>query len=285
MEPFAKTNPWDKYSLTASKHVKSKIIRFLLSAMKKKNEYTANHCIRVMKLSVGYAKYYGLTGTDVMTLKHSALLHDVGKIFIPKKILDKQDFLSESEYNQIKRHPLTGYYVVKWLPFFRKEAVVIKCHHERVDGCGYPKGLHSSEICELSKIISICDAFDAMTNTRVYRKKLSYTDAIDELKRNAGTQFDSALVNKFCNYLKNRKNIQCAKTIVNPLANTKELVNLHQPDIVKIHFLKDEIENVRNKLNELIAQDSDYCLKDDIIHVSQDLDKLICSYMNVKVKD
>ncbi|MDI6605514.1 MAG: HD domain-containing protein [Thermoanaerobacteraceae bacterium] len=173
--------------------------------MELKDQYTAKHCIRVMKLAVGYARYYSLSDYTTNTLKYSAILHDVGKLAISKKILSKTTKLDDKEYKKIKCHPYISYLIVKYMLNLKNEANIIRSHHERIDGKGYPDGLNGSKINDLSKILAVCDAFDAMTSNRVYRKKLSYKEAIDELKTNAGTQFDNKIVSNFCEYINSKK--------------------------------------------------------------------------------
>ncbi|MDD3840243.1 MAG: HD domain-containing protein [Clostridia bacterium] len=169
--------------------------------MRKKDGYTVYHCERVADLVIGYSKYYNLSPNLIKKLKYSAILHDIGKLIIPKRILLKKGELSGSEYNKIKQHPYAGYIIVRYILNMKDEASIIRMHHERIDGKGYPDHLKGNQINDLSKLLSICDAFDAMTNDRVYRKALDKNETIHELKQNSGTQFDKKILNKFLKYL------------------------------------------------------------------------------------
>ncbi|TDT61928.1 HD domain-containing protein [Fonticella tunisiensis] len=183
-----------------------KLIKILLLLMRQKDEYTYTHSIRVMRLAYGYAKYYDLPGHEIKILKYASLLHDIGKLAIPKRILSKNERLDDDEYRKIKKHPHIGYLITKYILHMKDEACIIRKHHERIDGKGYPFGLKSAEIDELSKIISICDAFDAMTTNRVYRKKSNLHDALVELSAHAGTQFDKTILLNFFKYINSKFN-------------------------------------------------------------------------------
>lgn len=183
---------------------RKKLIKLLLSFIVKKDSYTAAHCKRVMKLAVGFAKYCSYPVEKINTLKYASLLHDVGKITISKRILNKPGKLMHNEYNKIKKHPNTGFLIIQKVIFLREEAEVIRQHHERIDGLGYPYGLNAHEINELSKVLSVCDAFDAMTNNRVYRKMLKVEETVKELEKCAGTQFDRIVVESFQKYIQSR---------------------------------------------------------------------------------
>jgi len=127
----------------------------------------------------------------------SAILHDIGKIGIPDAILNKSAPLDEAEREVMKKHPVLGYEIVKKVEGLRKALDGILYHHECEDGSGYPEGLKNGEIPLFAKIIAACDTFDAMTTDRPYRKALSYQDALLELERFAGKQFDSKMVEIF----------------------------------------------------------------------------------------
>ncbi|WHE07952.1 HD-GYP domain-containing protein [Thermoanaerobacterium thermosaccharolyticum] len=195
--------------------VQLSIILLLYLLLNLKDTYTAAHCIRVMRLAVSFAEYNNYTFTQIKILKYSALLHDIGKLLIPKKILAKNKKLTHEEYAIIKKHSYYGYIITKYIVGKNIEAEVIKHHHERVDGKGYPDGLKGNKINDLSKLLSICDAFDAMTSTRSYRKKLSFEDALIELQANAENQFDKNILNKFI-YFVNSKSNSCITKKIKP---------------------------------------------------------------------
>jgi two-component system, cell cycle response regulator len=136
------------------------------------------------------------------SLKRSASrprLHDIGKAAIPAAILDKSGPLDEREWEFMRRHPTIGERIALAAPALAGTAAIIRSTHERIDGHGYPDGLTGQNIPIGSRIIAVCDAFDAMTSDRSYRPAISTDAALDELKRHAGTQFDATVVEEFCN--------------------------------------------------------------------------------------
>lgn len=127
---------------------------------------------------------------EISLLKAISNLHDIGKIAIDDAILNKPGKLDEREWEQIKRHPEIGYRILSTSPEYAEIAQDILSHHERYDGKGYPRGLKESNIPIRARIITIADSYDAMVSERPYRKPLTHQQAIDEIKRNLGTQFD-----------------------------------------------------------------------------------------------
>lgn len=200
MKPLVYRN----YRLKVEEFLRKKLIRLLLCFVKKKDSNTISHCTRVMKLAVGYAKHYKYSEANINTIKYASLLHDFGKVFLSTSILTKPDKLNGNEIRLIQKHPLMGYYIIRMMFIFKNEALLIKNHHERIDGCGYPLGLKGYEIDDLSKILSVCDAFDAMTSNRIYSNQLSFNDALRELLYNAGSQFDKETVHHFYDYINKR---------------------------------------------------------------------------------
>lgn len=176
-------------------------VRSLSNAIEAKDKYTQGHCENVTKYSLGTAKILGLPDEDLIALEYAALLHDVGKIGIPSSILNKPSKLSETEFEIIKTHPTIGYEILKDIEFLERSALIIHQHHERVDGQGYPLGLKKDELDILTRIITVTDAYDAMTSARPYRKNpLSEKKAIEILVDGSGTQFDSEVVEAFIEY-------------------------------------------------------------------------------------
>ncbi len=136
----------------------------------------------------------------------AAVLHDVGKIALSEDILNKEGKISDEEYAEIKKHPETGYGIVSQIKNMKPIAEIIKYHHENWDGTGYPEGLAKHEIPFESRIITIIDAYDAMTSDRPYRKGMSHDYAIGEIKANKGKQFDPEIAAVFCSLEEERLN-------------------------------------------------------------------------------
>jgi hypothetical protein len=166
-------------------------VRSLIKAIEAKDEYTRGHAERVAKLSQMTARAYGLSAEECRVILYIALMHDVGKLGVSTKILAKPGKLTDEEYEHMKQHPLRGYEIVSEIEFLKAAAeTAVRHHHERMDGRGYPDGLVGEQIPVIARIVMVCDAFDSMTSTRVYRKAKSIEDALVELHRCEGTQFD-----------------------------------------------------------------------------------------------
>ncbi len=177
-------------------------IKTLNIVINAKDHYTFKHSERVVYYSETLAKHLGMPEEDIKFLRYGAFLHDIGKIKIDMSILLKPGKLTEKEYELIKQHPLTGADIVRNIPSLEKAIPVILYHHERYDGKGYPRGLKGEDIPLLGRIAAIADSFDAMTTERPYKEALTYEEAVLELKRNAGTQFDPLLVEEFIKCVK-----------------------------------------------------------------------------------
>ena len=156
--------------------------------------YTAGHSERVSTLSVMIGRIMNLSATETEVLRLGALLHDIGKIGISDQILRKNGSLTAEEFEQIKRHPGLGGRILRQVPFLAPHLPIVELHHERPDGRGYPFGLRAEDIPLAARIVHVADAFDAMTSARAYRAALPAAEALAELDRFTGTQFDPACV-------------------------------------------------------------------------------------------
>jgi len=172
-------------------------IRALAAAIDAKDSYTHGHSRRVTDRAVAIAKLMGLSRDDVDTIRHAALLHDVGKIGISEQILLKPGRLTDEEFETIKTHPHIGAAILNSIEFLRKVCAIIEHHHERYDGRGYPSQLKGDEIPLGARIIMVADSFDAITSSRPYRKPLSFDEAMAEIARCANSQFDPRVVEVF----------------------------------------------------------------------------------------
>ncbi len=180
--------------LLERKSLQSSIIASIKATMYERNQETEEHEERLIELSKRVGAELNLSQTELDDLELLATLHDIGKVGIDDRILNKPDGLTEEERNDIRKHPEIGYRIVMSSPTLVPIAEYVLCHHERWDGKGYPQGLRGEDIPVLSRIIAVVDAYDAMTEDRVYRKAMTKNNAVAELKKNAGTQFDPNIV-------------------------------------------------------------------------------------------
>lgn len=178
-------------------------IEALRQVVDAKDEYTCGHSDRVSYYCVKIGEAFKLDEKELETLRVAGLFHDVGKMGISDDILFKSDKLSAREYDEIKKHPTKGARILSVISMFKNVIPIVKCHHERIDGKGYPEGLKDDQIPFLAKIVSVADAFDAMMSDRHYRSKLDLGEAINQLLIGSGTQFDSRIVSKFTEMLGN----------------------------------------------------------------------------------
>jgi hypothetical protein len=169
-------------------------VRSLIQAVETKDYYTRGHSERVAAASVMIAQQLGMREDRLEMLRYAGMLHDVGKLGVPTKLLQKTGPLDDDEFASIKLHPTRGFEMVNGISFLEEATQGIRHHHERVDGRGYPDGLVGNEIPEFARLIAVADAFDSMTSTRSYRGARSVDAAIRELRRWAGTQFDAGMV-------------------------------------------------------------------------------------------
>ena len=180
-------------------------IESLRIAVDAKDSYTAGHSDRVAYYSKMIGQKLGLSEDDLQTLYEGALFHDIGKIGIPDSVLKKNGPLSNEEYDDIKNHPSIGAHILLPAKIFSDLIPIVRSHHERYDGTGYPAKLSGENIPYMARIVAVADAFDAMTSDRSYRPRFTLIKALDELEKGKGTQFDPNMVDAFLLAIKENK--------------------------------------------------------------------------------
>lgn len=178
------------------------ILRSLVNALEAKDLYTGKHSERVTAYAHSIGLAMGCSMGELEALKTVGYLHDIGKIGIADSILNKAGSLTEDEFELIKKHPVIGETIVSELGLSPEERAIIRHHHERWDGGGYPDGLSSHEIPLLARIIMVADSFDAMTSKRAYRNAMSGEEALKELVANRSKQFDAGVVDAFVDWFR-----------------------------------------------------------------------------------
>ena len=178
-------------------------IETLRYTVEAKDTYTRGHSDRVSAYSVLLGEKLGLSEKELNDLKIGGLFHDIGKIGVPDSILLKDSKLTDDEYSEIKNHPAIGAHILSNATIFSDIIPIVKHHHERFDGFGYPGKLKGEEIPYLARITAVADAFDAMTSKRTYRNSLSLDVVKAELEKCKGTQFDPECADAFLDILNN----------------------------------------------------------------------------------
>ena len=179
------------------------IVETLRFTVEAKDPYTRGHSDRVSEFSVLIGKKLGLSEDELKILKIGGLFHDVGKIGIPDAILLKEDKLTDDEYSQIKNHPSIGAHILQNSEFFKDMIPIVKHHHEKYDGTGYPSKLKGEDIPYFARIAAVADTFDAMTTKRSYRTALPLDVVKKEFEKCSGTQFDPKIAKVFLDILEN----------------------------------------------------------------------------------
>ncbi len=209
----------------------------LVGMIEKRDSYTGGHSQRVAKYSMLIAKELGCAYEECEKLYQAGILHDIGKISTPDSILLKPGKLSDIEYKLIQEHVESGYDMLKKIYMYKELAKIIRCHHERYDGTGYPKGLKGDEIPFLSRIMMVADAFDAMTTNRIYKKRKSIDEALKEIKELSKIQFHPEIAD-------------VSFEALNKISIEKNISQLPKNELEKerfSYFYKDQTVNTYNK--------------------------------------
>jgi ribonuclease P protein subunit RPR2 len=172
-------------------------VRALSNAVEARDAYTGKHAERVTAYGMALARAFGLSAEESPQIEFGFLLHDIGKVAVPDAILFKAGRLTEEEYALIAQHPVVGAEILRDVDFIGEGKLVVRHHHERWDGTGYPDGLAGEEIPLAARVFAVADALDALTTDRPYRPAAGWTDARQEIRRFSGHQFDPAVVEAY----------------------------------------------------------------------------------------
>ncbi|MEW5821735.1 MAG: HD domain-containing phosphohydrolase [Cyanobacteriota bacterium] len=198
----------DNQKLTMDlKELFSGTISAITEALDAKDEFTSGRSKRVTKYAIEIGRKLGLDDTELQELELAGLLHDIGMIGIPESILNKEGELTTEEYSIIKQHSPKGVKILENIRQLENVVVMIKFHHERYDGKGYPEGLAGEEIPLGARIISVADAYDGMVSDRPYRKGLDHNVAIEIIRKDSGTHFDPVAVEAFLEIVEETKDV------------------------------------------------------------------------------
>jgi hypothetical protein len=220
---------WALEQTHAQQQAHAATLAALCQAVETKDYYTRGHSERVSRGSVMIAREIGMRADRVEAIRYAGMLHDVGKLGVPTKVLQKPGDLTEEEFAAIQLHPMRGLEIVRDIGFLDEALAGIMHHHERMNGRGYPMGLAGDEIPEFARVISVADAFDSMTSTRSYRAARSIEEAVEELRRGAGDHFDPAMVEAFLRAL-GRDGWELPKPVVLPDGDVVETTQQDHDD-------------------------------------------------------
>jgi putative nucleotidyltransferase with HDIG domain len=180
------------------------LVSAMVNALDAKSPWTKGHSERVANYAGHIAKNMGFNEEDIKNLQLSGMLHDIGKIGTYDYLLEKQSELTEEEFSTVKKHPVQGAKIIEGIKQLSEIVPVIRYHHEKIDGSGYPEGLKGNDIPVYAKILHVADAFDSMTSDRPYRNAPGIEYAVLEFKKYSNIQFDSRIVNVFLEILNDK---------------------------------------------------------------------------------
>lgn len=218
------------------------LMQMLSTTIEAKDEYTKGHSHRVAEYSVLIARELGWNEKELSNLKNAAHLHDIGKIAIPDTILNKPSKLSEEEFSIIKEHTIIGANILKNISLIDHVQEIVRNHHERYDGNGYPDGLKGKEIPLHARIVAVADSYDAMSSQRIYRNQLPPEKIIQELENNKGTQFDPEITDIFLNLLREDR-IHVKEDHLSITENTQ----IPEAEIEMSQFISDIMSTIRTQ--------------------------------------
>ncbi|MEU5881951.1 HD-GYP domain-containing protein [Spirillospora sp. NPDC047279] len=232
---------WALEQTRAQQQAHAATLAALCQAVETKDYYTRGHSERVSRGSVMIAQEIGMRSDRVEAIRYAGMLHDVGKLGVPTKVLQKSGSLTEEEFAAIQLHPMRGLEIVREIGFLDEALAGIMHHHEKMNGRGYPMGLAGDEIPEFARIIGVADAFDSMTSTRSYRAARTIEEAVAELRKCAGDHFDQEMVDAFLCALE-RDGWEPPKPVVLPEDDVVEItLQDHDDPTVPIRVAGDEV--------------------------------------------
>ena len=193
------SNVYNYGKSNTERRIKLEMLSVIAKTIGLKNPYTEKHSENMVDLSVLTGEKLGLGSIELENLKYGTLLHDIGKIAVPDDILNKPGKLTDKEFDEIKKHPVAGYELLS--PVSKEIADIVKHHHEKIDGSGYPDGLQKNEISILAKIVAVVDVFDALINVRPYKQAFTKEKALEIIVSNKNLHFDKDVVETFVNLI------------------------------------------------------------------------------------
>ena len=192
---YIMSNVYNYSKSNTEKRIRLEMLSVVAKTLGLKNPYTEKHSENMVALAVSIGKKLGLSGIELENLEYRTLLHDIGKIAVPDDILNKPGKLTDEEFDEIKKHPIAGYELLSSVS--KEIADIVRHHHEKIDGNGYPDGIKGNEIGITAKIVAVVDVFDALINVRPYKQAFSKEKALEIIISGKGLHFDKDVVEAF----------------------------------------------------------------------------------------